>query len=278
MINIIETITQEYNLINYPDTIKYHKNNNKINNPFIISLPKDTAKYNHANLLLKSLGMNAIKLNAISGKTIKNNHPNIYRTFSNLSDGEIGCFLSHIAIYYLASKHPNQDQYTLIFEDDVDSLADKFKISYYVGKALQYSPNIVYLGKCLERCDHITQLSENLYYGSTPLCLHAYMIKNSFARKIIHHLNIHVAINSPIDIFIQQFEEKPLIFHPSLFYQNVAFKSNLRDKKDQYVNLLECREAMYYPFYYYFKQKIVENYWISILFIVIVVVIIVKKF
>jgi hypothetical protein len=49
----------------------------------------------------------------------------------------------------------------------------------------RYSKNLIYLGKCYENCYKIRQIENDLYYGHRPQCLHAYLIKNTFAKEVV---------------------------------------------------------------------------------------------
>lgn len=222
----------------------YYTNQNKINYPFIISLDKDYDRYLKTDKLLNDINLlNNIRFPAVYGKDLKDY--DIYKKFANLSYGEIGCFLSHVTIYYLASLHENQNQYTIIFEDDI-AVANVDMISERILKAAEYNKSIIYLGKCLELCSLTTQVNENLYNGFYPLCTHAYMIKNYFAKKFINYIKSLEIINKPIDHLVNYINvsDEILVYHPSLFYQNSEYSSNLRNKFNQNFNNYECYEDM----------------------------------
>lgn len=280
-INIINLLLNKYNPVDEVTLKKYYDNDNKVNFPWIISLDKDKNKYINTFKKLKLLKFDPIKFKAIYGKNIKINEPKIYSKFNNLSEGEIGCFLSHLLIYYIASKHKNKNQYTLIFEDDINTFINEESINKNINDAISHNTNMIYLGKCLEICEKVTKISENIYYGHKPLCLHAYLIKNSFAKKIIEGLNEYErkSIDFPIDWYLHQYTDnkKTLIFHPSLFFQSTEYQSNLRSKKEQYANLLECQESIYYVVIDYFFKKM--NKYQLILFgisIILLIILIIK--
>jgi GR25 family glycosyltransferase involved in LPS biosynthesis len=226
---------------------EYYNNNSNINYPFIISLDKDFVRYNNTVKLLESLNLKkTIKFPAIYGKKIKQSEPSIDNKFSNLNSGEIGCFLSHMSVYFIAAQHKNPNQYTLIFEDDIDKKYDFNSniLSNKLTKAISYNPNMIYLGKCYEICKKINLITDDLYVGHNPACFHAYLIKNSFAKILVAYILSFSEINLPIDRVPVKITKNILIFHPSLFYQTIDYQSNLRSRVSQTYNICECNEDL----------------------------------
>jgi GR25 family glycosyltransferase involved in LPS biosynthesis len=227
----------------------YYDNNNKINNPFIISLKKDTIKYKNTKRILNELGLEPIKFDAIYGKNIKENHPSIYKKFGKLNEGEIGCFMSHFSIYYLASLHQNQNQYTMIFEDDIGTHLNKITFQKKLNDIVKYDANMIYLGKCGEFCNKMNKIENDIYEGYSPYCMHAYLIKNSFAKKLVDNITPLYKISSAVDAIIFDWIQKNDIieFHPSIFYQDSRYKSNLRSRVLQMASEFECRDQIQMP-------------------------------
>ncbi len=256
--NILKDFIEKHvNNLNDVNLLNYYDNTTKYNEPFVISLDKDANKYNNTKQLLETINLNPIKFNAIYGKDIDENICNL---FSNLSKNEIGCMISHIIVIYIISKHKSEGQYSIIFEDDI-MFNNNIGLSGNVLKqklddAISYNPNLIYLGKCFESCSDIKQIKDDIYYGNRPLCLHAYMVKNSFAKQIINYIFSQNKFTAPIDVVIPQIANNINIidFHPSLFYQNPNYTSNLRGKMAQYYNTLDCeddRVNMKYNFIFY---------------------------
>ena len=237
-----------YNMDNTELFSYYGDRQQTYNHPFIISLETDKHKYANAKTILQQLKFEPIKFTAIYGKDFKIKNPKIFNLFKNLSPNEIGCFLSHIILIYIISKHPDTDKYSIIFEDDIqiNPHIDTTQLKNKILSAVKYNANIIYLGKCLEQC-YSMQPVENradIFYGKKPLCLHAYMIKNSFAKKVINYIEAQSIYDIPIDRLILKIPEKKndiIIFHPSLFRQNIQYDSNLRNKFSQQFTVMECR-------------------------------------
>lgn len=242
---MISDFINKYQSEKFNNLFDYFENNNKYNYPFIITLEKDQHKYKTTNQILKSLGLNPIKFEGIYGNSLSGSDPYILNSFYNLNNGEIGCFLSHIYIWYIASQHPRQDQYTMIFEDDLwiepgvltpEILAEK------LDRVSEYNSNLIYLGKCVEICEKLKKLEGDIYQGIRPFCFHAYMIKNSYAKYLYDHIITKKTINKPVDKIVFDYTKTGdiVVFHPSLFYQNINYESSLRPKYRQFFNLLEC--------------------------------------
>ena len=239
------------NYIEYNNKIKkldlneYYKNNSNINSAFVISLDKDFERYRETIELLDSLKLDCkiIKFPAVNGKSLKRSNRTIYNIFRKINPSEIGCFISHFVLYYIASEHSNPNAYTLIFEDDIAlNNNTKNNIKQKITDLLIHDPDMVYLGKCFESCSNMAKIKDDLYYGYNPVCFHSYMIKNSFAKQVVDYINAQSVIDEPIDNLVVKLikSNKLLVFHPSLFIQNIKWESNLRDKKKQHFNTTEC--------------------------------------
>src|SRR6185503_10798289 len=79
--------------------------------------------------------------------------------------------------------------------------------------------------------------------------MHAYLIKNSFAKKLTRNITKLNKISYPIDVIIFNWVENNDImeFHPSIFYQDAKYTSNLRTKNRQMANEFECKDQLQLP-------------------------------
>lgn len=241
---LIDYVKQYVGNTNNLQLMSYYNSKKSHDNPFIISLPKDTNKYNNTTVILEDIGLNPIKMEAVYGKNLVKTHPEICDLFKSLSYPEIGCFISHIITLYIISKHSNPDGYSIIFEDDITIKSqDPTTIKPKILNSMKYNANMVYLGKCLESCFKITPIENNMFYGYKPLCLHAYMVKNSFAKQVIDYIKSQQLYDLPVDKIILNVVDKKediIVFHPSIFYQNSEYESNLRGKIAQQFNFMDC--------------------------------------
>lgn len=243
-------LLEKLQCINKKDKQEYLTDNNRYSRPFIISRKKDGLKYQNSSRLIQNLGLNPIRFNAVEGTEIKDIE--FFRfNFPLLRPGEMGCLASHLSILALASQHPNQDQFTLVFEDDIVSQLTKDAFDKHLDELWRVSrakkASIVHLGKCLESCSKITPVenSPGIYHSYAPSCAHALAIRNSFAKKVMEEMkDYNMGIDSILGDYVKNGVVVGLTFHPGLFYQDVLnLESGLRNKKEQMINYLECNDT-----------------------------------
>lgn len=236
---------------------QYRHNYSLFENAFVINLTDRPERLAKTKDTLRQVGLSAIRFSAIRGANLSKS--SLAERFNRLNPGELGCVLSHLSIIALAANHHNQDGFTLIFEDDIVSSSGKdyLKHALYELKELDsIEPiDLIYFGKCLEKCTAMIQLKDNIYRAVEPSCCHAYAIKNSFAKRLINDLDNcqrhpksllnHDFFNCHIDGIYRGYQlyglAKGVVFHPAIFYQDViGLKSDLRD--NSMINYKECNE------------------------------------
>lgn len=242
---------------------------------FVINLDHNTDRLHNFSMLMKDLGYQFTRFKAINGQLYKPDY---------LSPGEYGCYLSHKTLWEKIAKDPDINK-AIIFEDDVilgEGLEGidhaKVLIEHYVN---QYSYDIFYLGKCLDRCDlHISQ-GPGVVRTFKPLCAHAYVLSKQGAIKLLNCVNSsdHTpfsnsdTIKGPeyptdgyIDVCIERDNLLVYAAHPSIFVQNtVCFNSNMRSRLGSLIlNTKECCVPQYANHIYIFIALI------SFIFILIV--------
>lgn len=237
---------------------RYYQNQNKFGTAFVINMASRTERMASATETLKKVGLAPTRFGAVVGKEITN--PFYLESFSILRPGELGCLLSHMSIAALAADHPDQEAFTLIFEDDVvtSSGKDALRMAFQRVENIDREENIqmIYLGKCLERCGQMVQVEDNIYRAVAPSCLHGYAIKNSFARRVLQDFDrcskydgsllncdyYNRGIDSIYGDYIINGLIKALVFHPSIFYQDVL--SGGSDLRQEYmINYQECNDT-----------------------------------
>ena len=254
---------QLHKLIDSTNALEHHQiraydhNHDTFENAFVINLTDRPQRLAKTKDTLRQVGLSAVRFSAIRGSDLTKS--TVAEMFNHLRPAELGCVLSHLCILSLAAKHANQDGFTLIFEDDIvsSSGADYMKHAFYELKQLDANDpiDLIYFGKCLERCGAMVQIKDNLYRAVEPSCCHAYAIKNSFAKRLIHDLDgCHRHrksllngdfFNCNIDGILRGYQvhglAKGVVFHPAIFYQDViSTKSDLRD--DTSANYKECHD------------------------------------
>lgn len=273
----------------------FYRNTDKFGNAFVINMASRTERLEQATKTLAKVDQRFYRFVTIVGKELM--ETDYHTQFDILRPGELGCLLSHLSIAALAADHPNENAYTIIFEDDIvtSSGRDAYSVSLQKLERIDQDENvqIIYLGKCLERCGQMTQVDDNIYRAVAPSCCHAYAIKNSFARRLFRDLdNCHKHEGSILNAayfnrgiysiygdYIINGMIKGLVFHPSLFYQDVL--SGGSDLRQEFmINYQECNDTNPGcppppPNEPYHRSKRKELFIIVLLITVIVVVILV---
>lgn len=236
---------------------KFYERAGKYDNVFVINMATRHERLESATATLKKVGLKFSRFVAISGAELNKKDAFYTNKFPLLRPGELGCLLSHLAIAALASKHENQDSYTIIFEDDVITSSGQEAFNSVLDEISKIDRregiDIIYFGKCLESCGNMVQIKDNIYRAVAPSCCHAYAIKNSFARKIIKDLDN--CSNSAIDCeyfnrgvdsiygdMIIYGWANGIVLHPAIFYQDVL--SGGSDLRSEYmINYQECNDT-----------------------------------
>lgn len=173
---------------------------------------------------------NANIFNAVIGSTVSDQTKSQYftpRALRKLSNGEIGCALSHINILekYVNSSFP----YIVVFEDDF-SFANIFP-SMWIGTVMEIYLNtltlnssdwtLFYLGRCEDICSILTfPFKTSLIVKSKkPYCTHAYVVNTKNIPKLLSSI---LPLSSPIDNAYISAAKKSIISYsanPPLFFQ-----------------------------------------------------------
>lgn len=144
---------------------------------------------------------------------------------------EAACYLSHIRAMTTFLQHPEW-QTVVIFEDDLRFCPNLQKFQRRMAslkqELQQLEWDILYLGRCLDRCGAQSHVSPQLVHGGTPLCLHAYALTRRGAAIILKHsTSIQVAIDVQLKHLVRRRKLKSLTLVPSVFYQNKAVQTTL---------------------------------------------------
>lgn len=234
--------------------------NSYIDATYVINMDSDKDRLVEFDNMMKSLNWPYSRHVAIRGKKIFNREPtepfddnhlnlkNKYLAFINLlSHTEIGCLLSHVAIWEQLVVNDKLNRIA-IFEDDARTHVTGNSIYQHLNDFYQYlqtnnvnEPDILYLGKCLDACFNYQKIYGHIYRTYRPLCFHAYVINKVGAKKLLDL----APFSEPADMIpISLIKNKSLLamtFHPSLFFQDVMnTTSNLRSLGMALNNNTEC--------------------------------------
>lgn len=241
-----------------------------IDRVFVINMDHDVARLSSFTSLMRNLKIKFERFPAVNGQAYKP---------KKLSPGEYGCFMSHKKIWEIVAKDDDINK-AIIFEDDI-VLNSKLKNDYKHARKIikhycqNYTYDIFYLGKCLDRCDLHTSQGEGVVRTRKPLCTHSYVITKDTAIKLLK--NCPEELNRALDNFVSDCIGKSDLLayaaHPSIFVQDsVCYSSNLRSRFMQMIlNTKECGVPKDSNYIYSFIALV------SIIFIIIAIMWSVKR-
>ena len=287
---LLDLISSEKSL-SHDQISRFYNNREKCNNVFVINMANRHDRLETCNNTLKKIELNFERFVAINGKQLIENTEigkELHKKFFILTPGELGCLLSHLCLLALMASHPKKNNYTLVFEDDiVTSTQGRLNKLFDEINELDYKEgiDIVYLGKCMESCTKLVNIKDHIFRAVGPMCAHALMIKNSYARKILEDLDncsysaidcnyFNRAIDSIYGDYILKGISNGLVIHPAIFYQDVLTGgSDLR--KDYLINYQECNDTNPWNCPPREKEKKSGNVGMIILIIIMIILIIV---
>ncbi len=180
---------------------------------FIINLKKDTEKKEHMKELCKKYSLKCQFIDAVYGNDLDNTYieqitdseKSISVYGKELTRGEIGCTLSHIAIYKQMIEHNIEN--AIIFEDDID-LKEDFSAIINSIDTFPKDWEIMLLGYYSRVADELvtkasfrykkelTNKFKTVRLAQLAFGTHGYMINLKGAKKLLNELN---TIIKPID-------------------------------------------------------------------------------
>jgi GR25 family glycosyltransferase involved in LPS biosynthesis len=154
---------------------------------------------------------------------------------------EIGCGLSHVSLW--ARMLERGDEKVTVFEDDATSYVGQEELDRRVGDAMVAMDadwDVLYLGKCLDRCQLYTRVIDGLYRTRRPFCLHAYVMSARCARKMLARPLLE-PVDTQLMHAIQDGYVKAYALHPSVFVQDIVrWSSTMRSFGMQVANQNDC--------------------------------------
>jgi hypothetical protein len=249
------------------DVADFNAEMGKFSNAFVINMKAKPERLVESSNTLRRVSMPFKHFVAINGKQVLESQASngvqdgidIQSKFDVLRPGELGCLLSHLSIINLASQHPNPEAFTIIFEDDIVTSATSVQDTFARIEKVDRTEGVdmVYLGKCLEKCSQMTRIEDNVWRAVAPSCCHAYAVKNGFAKRLMNDLDTCESgapnceyYNRGIDSILGDYNinhmVNGLVIHPALFYQDVLTTTS--DLRPEFLhNYLECRDTVGSP-------------------------------
>lgn len=160
-----------------------------------------------------------MRINAINGKQIDVSqyvstyaHDEIinakklkYRTkHYQLTEGAVGCFLSHKLTYQTFNATDNF-KYALIFEDDVQFPSNVYSQIKDNMTKLPTDWDIALLGCTCIKCNYVTKIWNKV---TKFFCTHAYIINKNSCQKILNYLDNIPKINQQIDSLLSDMADE----------------------------------------------------------------------
>jgi glycosyl transferase family 25 len=204
--------------------------NNYFEKIYCINLSERTDRWNHVTNEFNKIGCTVERFDAIKGNTN-----------TNLTPGEVGCYLSHVNI--LKNIINNDIKNALIFEDDVVFCQDfnnKFKTFY---DQLPTDNTLVYPGSNYSIFNpnaKLEKITDNIYLGNNILATHSYFINNEGAKILLDLLKTNY-LTEPVDNAFRHYQSKypTYVFKPNLVYQlpgHSDVRGGYRDYNDVFIN------------------------------------------
>ena len=177
-----------YNINDYKN-IKDEWNNLIFDKTYIITIPErlDYVKYITKIMKINPTIYEGINKNTLNLDKLLNDgilSPS-YKKSNNI--GRIACYLSHINVLknFLQNTKNNN---CFIFEDDIklnETLSDKIVHLKKIMNNIPSNWDIIYFGKCAEKCKKKITVNAYTTTNSIPLCLHAYAVSRKGAEIIV---------------------------------------------------------------------------------------------
>ena len=201
---------------------------------YVINLDKDTKRLSIFKNMCDTNNLSFERFPAINGHTLDPNNyylKNYISPNNKLSNGQIGCALSHINIWHKVINSSNEN--VIIFEDDV-IIPNNFinKLNIYTKELLHDSEMILLGGNTLigkkysKHFLHVNRkIKKNGNYG-----LFGYVIRKQTANKLLKTCK---KINKTIDHYLNKkfyLKNKVFFCNPMLVKHNYNFYSNIFNK------------------------------------------------
>jgi GR25 family glycosyltransferase involved in LPS biosynthesis len=257
-----------------------------IDDTYLINMDADTSRLVEFDSMMKSCNWEYQRMSGINGKKLLSSSSSdkdlsknerlqtliamkkkYVRSITWLTASEIGCLLSHVALWEKVATDPKINR-VAIFEDDARTYVDGDTVYKLLSEFYGYlsmnnipEPDMLYLGKSLDDCMSYEKIWGNVYKSRHPLCLHAYIITKQGTQKLLNMAPYGLAIDM---IPIKAIEQKiinVMAFHPSIYFQDIFNNvSNLRDLKHAINHTTECLVS---------QQHITGDTWQYVIIIVI---------
>ena len=218
-------IEEKIKFINFKSNLiaKYNKQtlNDYFDKIYCINLDKREDRWIECVKEFKKQNINVERISGIDGNPDK--------IISNLTDGAIGCTLSHLQV--VAISHLRGLENILILEDDVEFIENiNSKFNEYINQVPK-DWGLLYFGGNHNN-EPLVKVNENVSLVTNTYTTHAYAVnKNLF----IDLINIFASINDVCDVLLTDIQKKyknSYVFQPHLAWQRSGYSDVLNVETD----------------------------------------------
>jgi len=226
---------------NFTNASSQENNNYALKNIdfYVISLRNPTRLLNIDNQNKKLLDAKINIIDAVNGIYIDQNkllEDKVLTTnFSDIGNmkrnKEIGCFMSHEKIYNLIKNNDGRKRYSIIFEDDFNTISDNIILSLnnilVVIDTMEF--DILFLGNTFDNVG--SQIKDNIYSidkNKYTIGNFAYLVNNKNIDKLINSIKpIDSPIDNKIDTLIKNNKLSCVVVYPNVFNYMVEITSEI---------------------------------------------------
>ena len=228
---------------------------------YVITLPK---RKEYIKNIMDSIDLKPIYFDAIKKETL-NIHKLAKENFVDINykkgNGRIACHLSHITVLKEFLKTTNKRCF--VFEDDIRKIdISKKELNNKINNImdnLPYTFDIVYFGRCWDKCHKQSYISDNLVRTYFPQCRHAYGVTRKGAEIIIKKSIPLIDKGGDFNIaqLIEKGELEAYAVTPNIFFQN---REELGSNLNNLDSLNECRNHKKVSNYVSTKNNTIEHF------------------
>ena len=204
-----------------------------IENVYVINLPRREDRRITSIALFQTLHLDAHivpALNIHSPEVLSRRH--LIDT-GRITLLELACWASHMQIWTEIASLPENDTWTLIFEDDIDLEVTTVDILQSFPRDLWSQPDMIYLGYCGNPPGALLYdgLEDyRVHRAINPSCTHAYAIRSSTASRLVRLLSPPLrAVDDEIARLGNEGVLSIVSIHPPLAIQRLTSSSHPSD-------------------------------------------------
>lgn len=220
---------------------------------FVINMDKDVQRLEEFDAMMTKCEWEYERFPAVHMKKLTPDQEKLRQEIITPKAGmrpeEVGCALSHISLWRQIVT--NNYSRVVIFEDDARTLVEGPSVLDTISSFYNYlhtnsleEPDVLFLGKCGDACRKLTKVHGNVFNSEHPLCTHAYVVTKRGAERLLAMGPFWKPLDMQINEGFTKGKATVMVYHPSLFFQNVyGNASNLRGFDSALNCMVECNDV-----------------------------------